>query len=466
MFSDDCAYYDPNDAAEIDIVDNLSPEDLAMLQALYSRSTESHKTHLDKIKKSGSSKFMDSYYVGYNHKSIGDCGSTTIFMEYVSILAAKAIQDWPLYSGQETSTRYMDMTTRPLIDPVATATSRSILNTWMNFYHSNQDRVAQTVREQYPIKNGENPTIYEKAVKARVFDIMRGFLPAGITTQLSWHTNLRQAADHLTLLQQHPSSEIKFIAYKISELLACKYPSSGFLKNTASVSGIGKEAELAKANRELWENHVAKNYSYHLVPDEITLPFCHKDEMSFWETGALVHTDFVGYEDITKTRPKGCILPHFLSYLGQCHWYFSLDFGSFRDLQRHRNGVCLMPLLTTDIGFESWYLNQFDLMLREQACQLIDEQTKRITSITDDPVVRQYYTALGFKVITHVTYPLPAAVYVMELRSSKTVHPTLRNQVHRMITMFKEYFPTLTLHVDMDPNDWDVRRGTQTITEK
>lgn len=46
------------------IVDDLNPEDEAMLQALYSRSAESVDTHLDKVKQSGSGKFMSQYYVG------------------------------------------------------------------------------------------------------------------------------------------------------------------------------------------------------------------------------------------------------------------------------------------------------------------------------------------------------------------------------------------------------------------
>ena len=63
------------------IVDNLNPGDNAMLQALYSRSAEGVEQHLETIKNTGSGKFMASYYVGYNHKSIGDCGSTTIYIE-------------------------------------------------------------------------------------------------------------------------------------------------------------------------------------------------------------------------------------------------------------------------------------------------------------------------------------------------------------------------------------------------
>lgn len=75
------------------VIDNLSPETIAMLQALYSRSASSVEEHLKKVEKTGSDKFMESFYVGYGHASIGDCGTTTTFIENVSILADKSIQD-------------------------------------------------------------------------------------------------------------------------------------------------------------------------------------------------------------------------------------------------------------------------------------------------------------------------------------------------------------------------------------
>ncbi len=120
--------------AKIFIFDEFNPEDNAMLQALYSRSASSVVEHVEKVKKCGSGKFMETFYLGYGHSSIADCGSTTIFIEKLSILADKAIQDWPLYSGQETSTRYIDMSRQEIIDPVDTEESKAILDNWMNFY--------------------------------------------------------------------------------------------------------------------------------------------------------------------------------------------------------------------------------------------------------------------------------------------------------------------------------------------
>jgi thymidylate synthase ThyX len=465
------------------IVDDLNPEDNAMLQALYSRSAESVDVHLEKVKQSGSGKFMSTYYVGYGHKSIADCGSTTVFIEGVSLLAAKAVQDWPLYSGQETSTRYIDMSKQPIIDPFGSSESKAILDAWMAFYMSKQEQVGEIIRQRYPMRDGEKPETYDRAVKARTFDVLRGFLPAGITTQLSWHTNLRQLGDHLTLLFHHPAREMVDLAYALSEDIMTRYPSSGG-GVLASVSGVSNKDVAAQSARTAWEHRVAQEFTYSttLDPehDQIMVASVHGRPIELF-VGAR-NLGLRRYAEILATRPRGSVLPHFMTDLGQYNFNFLLDFGSFRDLQRHRNGVVRMPLLTVDWGFEDWYLQQLALdgpyedtnaankarKLMFEAGELIDAQKARIRALPNDPVARQYYMALGFRVPCQVTMALPALLYFLELRSGKTVHPTLRRQVHGMIKVFQKNHPhdQIALHVDMDPDDWDVRRGDQTITHK
>lgn len=437
---------------KIRIVDDLTPEDLAMLQALYSRSAESVDVHMEKVRAAGSGKFMSTYYVGYGHKSIADCGSTTMFIEDVSLLAAKAIQDWPLYSGQETSTRYIDMSKQRIHDPIDNPGSKEILAHWMSFYETKQKRVAAHVRAQHPRRADEKEDSYERAVKARTFDILRGFLPAGITTQLSWHTNLRQASDHLAWLNQHPADEVRSISRTMARELHAVYASSGFLKVLPGLEG--NHAWLAEAAGE-WTCSIA-SHDYDVTPTmfegiNINIPS--------------------RYDRLLASRPRGFALPHWMTDFGQAKFEFALDFGSFRDLQRHRNGVVRMPLLNAEWGFEPWYLEQLDPETRAEAVQLINLQRSRIESLScfgnsATEIEKQYVTALGFRVPCVVTMALPALVYFLELRTQKTVHPTLRARALQMAKRFKDAYPDVALHVDNDPDDWTVRRGEQTIKER
>lgn len=428
--------------ANIFLYDEFNPEDTAMMQALYSRSPKSVVEHVEKVRQSGSGKFMETFYVGYGHASIADCGSTTLFIEGISILGDKAIQDWQLYSGQETSTRYIDMSKQAIIDPLRTPESKAILDRWMSFYIGNQEKIQNFLIEKYPRQEGEDEGMYIKAIKARGFDIMRGFLPAGITTQLSWHTNLRQAWDKVALLRHHPLTEVRETAETILKRLQEKY--------SHSFSHPLYEAQ------ETYRDFSVKKYTY-LTPEK---------EAAFKFSTGVKAEELEKYRDIIDSRPPKTGLPTFLGELGSFNFDFILDFGSWRDIQRHRNGVCRMPLLTTELGFANWYLEQLPDDLRQEATELIKAQTEAIAKLETAPEIKQYYIAIGFNIFGRVSYPLPAALYVIELRSGKAVHPSLRKLAIEMSKAVSEKFPDLKMYIDLDPDDWDVRRGLQDITLK
>lgn len=428
--------------SNIFIYDEFNPEDVAMMQALYSRSPKSVTEHVEKVKQTGSGKFMETFYVGYGHSSIADCGSTTIFIEDISILGDKAIQDWQLYSGQETSTRYIDMSQRRIVDPLATENSAAILKHWMTFYTENQEKIQDHLKIKYPRQENEDESVYLKAIKARSFDIMRGFLPAGITTQLSWHTNLRQAWDHLALLRHHPLAEVRETAEIILKTLKEKYSHSF--------------SHQLDENQEAYREKISKEYSY--FPPTIPGEFRTRTTIS--------PEELKKYQNAIDARPIKTGLPNILNDLGTFTFEFPLDFGSFRDIQRHRSGLCRMPLLTTDLGFNSWYLEQLPGDLRQEAEKLISEQTAAIAKLEAAPEIKQYYISLGFNVACRFTFPLTAAVYTIELRSNRTVHPSLRQVAHWMHREVLKMVPNLKLHSDLSLDDWDVRRGLSDITQK
>ena len=427
---------------KIFLIDELNPEDNAMLQALYSRSAESVEKHLDKVKASGSGKFMEQYYVGYGHDSIADCGSTTLFIEGLSVLADKILQDWSLYSGQETSTRYVDMTKQPIIDPIGNEASKKILDDWMEFYVSASEPLKEHLRQLYPRQAEEDEKVYERAIKARSFDILRAWLPAGITTQLSWHTNLRQAKDKLNLMLHHPLPEARQIAESLLTKLKEHYPSS------FSYQPYEKQ--------EAYREKTMAEFGYY-NPEQSPAFACKIN---------LDKNELENYNEILQNRPCKTCLPIFLNELGNIRFDFLLDYGSFRDLQRHRNGVCRIPLLTTKFGFNKWYLEELPKDLKEKGEALLVKQISAINALDASPEIKQYYTAMGFDVACRVSYALMPAVYTAELRSGKAVHPTMRRIAHQMYQALAGELPNLKLHCDTEESAWDIKRGLNTITEK
>jgi thymidylate synthase ThyX len=423
----------------------IGPESEAMLQALHSRSIGGIKSHLEILADKGPEKFMSTFYVGYGHKSIGDCGTCTIFIEGVSMLTAKAIQDWPLYSGQEASTRYIDFAQQRFFDPKNTRASKNILEKWRKFYIKGLRTLSKELPKRFPIQKGEEKKIYDKAIMARAFDIMRSFLPSGATTNLAWHTNFRQAADHIMRLRHHPLKEVRDVAFAMEEALKEAYPSSFGHEIFNTTETFNKD----------WMN---SNYY-----------FTKKKGVEFKMTRNTVDKQALKkFKHCLAARPAKTELPKEINECGQIQFEFLLDFGSFRDIQRHRAVTQRMPLVTMSHGFGQWYLNELPKKLKEEAKKFIEEQKIATEKLGLDPIEKQYYIPMGYRLPNRVTGSLPAFIYLTELRSTRFVHPTLRkiaiNIAHVLEKTFKEC--GLCVHLDKDPNRFDIKRGEHDIVAK
>lgn len=419
----------------IKIIDDLNPEDNAMLQALYSRSSASVVEHLEKVKATGSGKFMESYYTGYGHKSIGDCGTTTIFIEDVSILAAKAIQAHPLYNGQETSTRYLYFSGRRIVDPIGTEASKKLLEDWMLIYNLVMEHAEDMYRDAYPLEAGWDETKYEKAIKAKCFDLARGFLPAGMTTQLSWHTTLSHARQVLDELQYHPLAEVREVAADIWVDLQEKYPSSFAFELGNSAWRIGEDFFHTNIHNFLEHDFKCVDYPW-TVQNKILL-----------------------------SRPKKTMLPRTFDSSGQYVFLVKMDYGGFRDIQRHRNGVCTMPIVRAFDGLHEWYTNQ----LPNYMWSMLGAQMLMAHAMCQgDAYLGQYYCPLATNVRTMLRYSLPQAVYVAELRSQQTVHPTVRRVAQNIGKEIRGHIGAdkIALYVDFSADKFSLKRGEQDIVEK
>lgn len=423
----------------------IGPEAEAMLQALHSRSIGGIRSHLKVLAKKGPADFLSTYYVGYGHKSIGDCGTCTLFIEGVSMLAAKAIQQWPLYSGQEASTRYIDFAHQKFVDPISTEESKNVLETWRSFYLKGLEVLQEDLKKRFVRGEKEDEKIYIKAIKARAFDIMRGFLPAGASTNLAWHTNFRQAADHLMMLRNHPLLEVREIAEAAEQALKEAFPGS---------FGHKVYETTEKFNKEWME----KNCYY---TDENAKDF----ELA---RNDIDRESLKTFSETIKNRPAKTEMPKEIGETGTMQFKFLLDFGSFRDIQRHRAVLQKMPLVTQKHGFANWYLEELPEGLRSEAITLLKSQEEKIKALKSTKEISQYYVAMGYNLPNKVTGNLPSLVYLVELRATRFVHPTLRRRAIQMAETLKKEFEKegLAIHLDADPDRFDIKRGEHDILEK
>ncbi|MBL1434097.1 FAD-dependent thymidylate synthase [Candidatus Wolfebacteria bacterium] len=421
----------------------ITPPAQAMLAALHSRSVGGIREHLEVLDKKGFEKFMKTYYVGYGHKSIGDCGSITVFIEGISMLAAKAIQDFRLYDGQEASTRYIDFSKQDFINPVGLKTGRDILEYQRTFYLKGLEILKPYLAAEFPLKEKGREVAHTKMLDARAFDIMRAFLPAGASTNLAWHGKIRIFGDRLPELRNHPLAEVRNIATALHEALYEAFPDSF--------------QEPGKIYRET-EKYIAKymGLSYYDEPKSFSFELT-RNELREKNFSPEV-------KSLLKERPNGKTeLPKWLEGLGQIQFKFLLDFGSFRDVQRHRAVIQRMPILNMNHGFEPWYLKQMPEDLKEEAVEHLRVLEDRLEDLSVDPALLQYYIPMGYRCTNCITGGLPALVYLIELRSQSTVHPTLRVIAQRMGSELGGMFKDLALYYDKSEDHLDIRRGEQDI---
>src|SRR5438874_6183649 len=93
-------------STEVFAVHGVEPEVQAYAMAKYSRSALSMKESLREISEQKAEQFLNTFYFQYGHRSIADLAHLVFGLEQISILAAIAVVDEPVWDGQERSTRY------------------------------------------------------------------------------------------------------------------------------------------------------------------------------------------------------------------------------------------------------------------------------------------------------------------------------------------------------------------------
>lgn len=287
----------------VDTGATLTPEIMAMIQAKHSRSSLGFDEFVKTLSEEGVARFMEENYVGYGDKSIGDCGWATIFIEGVSMLAPKAVQDWLLYNGQESSTRYMNFAKQKFFNPLGTVEGQFIQDEWRRMYSTYFEPLRSAFAEQFPRKENEKENDWVKAIRAKTLDVLRGFLPAGTATNFSWTMPLRQFKDELLWLRHHPLLEIREIALACEEALNERFPHSGF----------GKRYEAT----EEYTGRMSAKYTYFkdILPSTGNHVVVERNSIStnMW-TG-------LGYwHEALSTRPAKAELPKKLLKLATCNF--------------------------------------------------------------------------------------------------------------------------------------------------
>ncbi len=444
------------------------PLALAMLQAFYSRSLEPIEARVSRLGGNMTSvkKALNTYFVGYGHASIGDCGFITVFIEGVSILAAKAVQDDPLYNGQECSTRYIELSGEGYVknhDAFAYA--------WQSDYQKVRSALIPAIQKQHPFDAPEgfdssNPDhtkprspydVWKNATTARAFDIARAWIPCNALTNLSLTCSLRTANEVCIRLCASESAEIVELGTSLKAALVERFPEACATDASKDAAASEWQRALTRAADDLELVPTAKgNYAWtdqppHAVSVITAAGFC----------DTLVQQ--------LSARPKYAKIPNWIDPYATFTLTGYMDYGTWRDLQRHRRNIGRAPVLQPT-WIHEWYTAELRRYLPEQAARsFIDRAQDRMHAQSGAFTASNsswediYSLPLGTIVPYHYTLGLAQAIYFSELRSGNTVHPILRPMAQQLAECVSGL--GIQMYYDAEPARFDLRRGTQTITE-
>ncbi len=175
----------------------VPPEIQAYALAKYSRSEQGMLESIQELSQQRAEQFLNTFYFQYGHRSIADLAHLVFGLEQISILAAIAVVDEPVWDGQERSTRYQPFRrtgwhlpaevagTRH--EPTFTRTAEALLGAYHDLAQALLEHLQDAVARPPELDQGA----YRRTLRARAFDVARYLLPLATRTSVGQITSAR-----------------------------------------------------------------------------------------------------------------------------------------------------------------------------------------------------------------------------------------------------------------------------------
>ncbi len=346
----------PTDASTAAGRPALTPELLAATGARYSRSNDGLETILAKIDPQNLDKSVDSIFkmIDYGHQSIADMAPVALFMDGVSMWLAYHIWSLcPLAGGQESSTRYIKLSSENLPDAAEIGIPEALREEWTSAMKTALDAYETALqfwegvaRENLAVTRIPASLLNDSSEKAQktvarmrrnyAFDRARYFLPAALKTNVMMVQSARAWVSLCQNLLSHPLPEAQRLGNLIRGELALAAPR--LLKHATAQNsmcrGIKRElnqvrgdAEVAFDQKRVWPQEAE-------VKAHLWVADWNADDA---EIDLELHDNRYAY-----IGPTLRMLPVKFSWYGAA-------FADIRDLNRHRTGSKNCPFLP--LGF-------------------------------------------------------------------------------------------------------------------
>ncbi|HWC07666.1 MAG TPA: FAD-dependent thymidylate synthase, partial [Solirubrobacterales bacterium] len=317
-------------------------------------------------------------FVGYGDDSIAQVGGAHVACEWVSNILTKLLQRGRLAAYLEQSTRYIpydvplpDGGYRYYSDADLGPGFRAAMDEIFAIYSRSLTAVEGWAAERWPRGEGEPEGPWQRSIRAKALDLLRGLLPAATLSHVGIYAS-GQAYEQLILrLLASPLPEAREYGGMILAELQQVMPS--FVSRVERPERGGEWIEFLQERRERTERWVSRlGLDRRGAHDDAapSVELLHVDGSEtdllascLFEAASAPETEVLARLDLLDSEERAELLGAMVGERANrrhrpgrgfeaLRYRFEIvsDYGGFRDLQRHRMLTCQWQRLSPDLG--------------------------------------------------------------------------------------------------------------------
>jgi thymidylate synthase ThyX len=468
----------------------VPPEIQAYALAKYSRSSQGMLESIQELSAQQAEQFLNTFYFQYGHRSIADLAHLVFGLEQISILAAIAVVDEPVWDGQERSTRYQPFRKtgwhlpEEVLGTPAQTTFSHTAEALFAAYEGLSGALLQHLLDAVARPAELAESTYRRTLRARAFDVARSLLPLATYTSIGQIVSARVLERQISRLLGSPYAEVRAIGAELKA--ACQTPAESPLSSEAQSPAAPTlvkyaeasaypprvERDLSQAAAELLEplGEADRSASVELARPfadplrEIVATLLYRFDRagrSYGQIQALV-TDLdeprvVEVFDLSLAARGPHDEPLREHRAGYALAFDVLvDLGSFRDLHRHRRCIQIQQPLTWSHAYEppeevftaglgtGAALSALEAGLADTYVESLTKAEQAAVLIRElAPRAADYLLPLAYRTRCLFKMDWAEAAYIIEQRTQPQGHFSYRQVAWGMYEALRARYPTL-----------------------
>ena len=430
-------------------------------------------------------KFMRKWAVQYGHSSLKDSDVVRFAIENITQYATKRhVEEARLGAYQEKSTRYVNYSKEHLTVPSDLKEYEQELRDWNNFlydcYEKGKPIAARFLETKLDKTSFQSEAAFQRTLTAKVFDIVRYFLPSTMLTSIGVVWPTREAERHISKLLSDEREEVRSIGQAL-------------LKEGIKVSpGLLSHVELNEYHKTRPKDFLAMSKTVDIPKpkhiagrDEAVRLVEISPDIEAKMAAAMLYEHHPSNQTYSEYLAQCKANPHLITntmktYLGgrgkfdevplatevgMLTFEITMDLGGYRDLQRHRRNLILTQPYSPTIGFEYPQYVEEESSLAEIKTMMDDcaSKTKALyekVRVTH-PSQAEYVVMFSNKIRFLWQMDPRQLAYVVELRTTPAGHHSYRRVCQDMYLAIKEHMPNFSQYIRVDMTGGEEGRKKQ-----